>query len=230
MDVKVLVATHKKYPLPEDRPYFPIHVGASLSDTALPYQRDDEGENISCKNPYYCELTALYWAYKNLRSDFIGLCHYRRYFDMEKIALNDRDLIILPKKRRYYIETVRSQFEHAHGKRPLETVREIIERDHREYLDCFEQCMNKRSLHIYNIFIMRYDILMKYCDFLFDVLFKAEEELGKTERMYGYIAERLLDVFIEANHYEYKEVKLVETEPVDWPKKIWRFLERKIRA
>ena len=42
---------------------------------------DDEGENISDKNPMYCELTAQYWAWKNLDADYYGFCHYRRYFN-----------------------------------------------------------------------------------------------------------------------------------------------------
>ena len=47
----------------------------------LGYQGDDAGDNISEKNPYYCELTGLYWAWKNLDADYIGLAHYRRHFD-----------------------------------------------------------------------------------------------------------------------------------------------------
>ncbi len=98
MDTKIIVATHIKYPLMKEEKYFPVFVGAAISNFDLPYQRDDEGENISDKNRYYSELTGLYWAYKNLKSDYIGLCHYHRYFDLKNIVIEDYD-IILPKKK-----------------------------------------------------------------------------------------------------------------------------------
>ena len=44
------------------------------------FQKDNTGENISAKNPMYCELTGLYWAWKNLDADYLGLVHYRRHF------------------------------------------------------------------------------------------------------------------------------------------------------
>lgn len=76
---------------------------------------------------------------------------------------------------------------------------------------------------------MRYDIFLSYCDFLFNLLFKIEDELGEVDRLYGYISERLLDVFLDHNKITYKEVPLIETEPVDWFKKISAFLKRKYR-
>ena len=71
-NIKVIVATHKKYQMPKDEMYIPVQVGAEGKDD-LGYQKDNEGENISLKNTFYCELTGLYWDWKNLNADYIGL-------------------------------------------------------------------------------------------------------------------------------------------------------------
>ena len=128
-DVNVIVATHKKYLMPSDNVYLPVHVGGGLCDTDFGYQKDSTGDNISQKNPYFCELTGLYWAWKNLDSDYIGLVHYRRYFTLHKHTPKDstkkfalvlsgseiNDLlknteVILPKKRKYYIENLYNHY------------------------------------------------------------------------------------------------------------------------
>ena len=114
MKTNIIIATHKNYPLLKDDRYLPVFVGAAVSDLDLPYQRDDEGENISDLNPYFCELTGLYWAWKNLKADYVGLCHYHRYLDLTNIKIENYD-IILPKKRHYYIETIYDQYRHSHG-------------------------------------------------------------------------------------------------------------------
>ena len=112
-DIKIIVATHKKYEMPIYSYYLPLHVGKKGKED-LGYVGDATGENISEKNPFYCELTGIYWAWKNLKADYIGLVHYRRQFkgknkkenslfdcilsnkEIDKI-LNETD-IILPKK------------------------------------------------------------------------------------------------------------------------------------
>ena len=139
--IKIIVATHKEYWMPEDSMYLPIQVGAEGKDYDLGYIKDNTGKNISSKNANYCELTGLYWAWKNLKADYVGLAHYRRHFCIkgvkgtkkEKILTTSQvsDLlkktdIILPNPRNYYIETNYSQYAHAHHAIDLDTTRKII--------------------------------------------------------------------------------------------------------
>ena len=79
MDIKVIVATHKPYAMPADDMYLPLQVGAEGKEP-IGFTGDNTGEHISAKNATFCELTGLYWAWKNLEADYIGLAHYRRHF------------------------------------------------------------------------------------------------------------------------------------------------------
>ena len=114
--IKIIVATHKKYQMPEETIYLPLQVGKEGKET-IGYQGDNQGENISEKNPYFCELTGLYWAWKNLDADYIGLVHYRRYFTNQrnlskketekfKQVLKEEDIIIL----KVYIRIINIHF------------------------------------------------------------------------------------------------------------------------
>ena len=72
-DIKIIVVTHKQYTMPQDKNmYYPVQSGSAIYED-LGIQRDDEGENISKKNPTYNELCPLYWAWKNLDSDYLGI-------------------------------------------------------------------------------------------------------------------------------------------------------------
>ena len=78
------VCHHKPGPLFKDEIFIPIHVGAANSNQVLPdCIRDDVGENISRKNASYCELTAIYWAWKNVEADYYGFFHYRRLMNFK---------------------------------------------------------------------------------------------------------------------------------------------------
>ena len=80
-NIKILIACHKPSELPRNNLFLPVRVGAALASDDFGLQRDDDGkDNISKKNPGYCELTAIYWAWKNLKADYYGLFHYRRFY------------------------------------------------------------------------------------------------------------------------------------------------------
>ena len=253
MNIKILVATHKAYWMPDDDIYLPLHVGREGKQD-LGFIGDNTGDNISLKNANYCELTGLYWSWKNLKCDYIGLCHYRRYFcatkhgrdydsktkaillraDYEKV-LRQYD-VILPEKRNYYIEIVRSQYEHAHNKRDLDEVERIISERHPEYLDAFFLVMNRRKLHILNMFVMKKELFDEYCAWLFDILFELEKRIDISRydayqaRVFGFLGERLFNVWLEKKKLKIKEIEVVNLEPVDWVKKIIEFVKRKFKG
>ena len=69
-----------------------IQVGNNKPIDGINY-RDNTGNNISEKNGTYCELTAQYWAWKNdLDSDYLGIMHYRRFFDFNKREQRDLNM------------------------------------------------------------------------------------------------------------------------------------------
>ncbi len=236
--------------MPSDEVYMPIHVGREGKDN-LGYVGDNTGENISIKNPNYCELTGLYWAWKNLDCEYIGLCHYRRYFahkskssklEDKKQAIFTRDDyeqllqqydVILPKKRNYYIETVRSQYEHAHNKRDLDEIEKIIKMQYPSYIEAFEKVMNSRKLHIYNMFVMNKALFDEYCTWLFDILFTLEKRIDITNydkynaRIFGFLSERLFNIWLEKKQLKIKTVNVVFLEKINWVKKGKDFLKRK---
>ena len=79
----IIVAYHKKYFSYSDEFFLPIHVGAATSNSTLEYIKDNTGENISEKNKNFCELTGIFWEWKNIDANFYGLMHYRRYLMIE---------------------------------------------------------------------------------------------------------------------------------------------------
>ena len=93
--IKILVSCHKPVVYPKSELFLPVHVGAEGKTPIAGMQPDNEGENISDRNFTYCELTAQYWAWKNLDADYVGQCHYRRYFcfDGQKHKANDHKQI-----------------------------------------------------------------------------------------------------------------------------------------
>jgi hypothetical protein len=247
-NVKIIVATHKKYEMPKDELYLPIHVG-SEGKQDIGFTKDNTGDNISLKNPYYCELTGLYWAWKNLDADYIGLVHYRRHFASKIInkkdlinsvltskevddILNDTNIIV-PKKRHYYIENLYSHYAHTLYVEPLDITGKIIEEKYPEYISEFNKLKKRTSAHMFNMAIMSKNLLDEYCTWLFDILFELEKRVDSTKydafhsRFYGRVSELLLDVWINTKGYSYKEVRVVSIGKVNWWIKGTSFLKAK---
>lgn len=256
MDKQAIVVTiHKPFPVPVSSPYVPVQVGTAPQIDPS-FLRDNTGDNIADKNPSFCELTALYWAWKNLDAEALGLCHYRRYFGSPSSAASraekekeERILtgpqmemmlkgwdVILPKKRHYWIETRESQYAHAHHAEDLRVTEAVLSEKYPAYLPAWKRMLASRSGHICNMFIMRRALADEYCAWLFDILFEVEKRLDisaysdNDRRVFGFLGERLLDVWIETKGLRYTEVPMITLESQHWPKKIYNFLRRKFTA
>ena len=169
MSVRVVIATHKPCAVPSDPLYLPLCVGVA---TAAPtgFAGDDTGESITEKNSTFCELTGLYWAWKNLPDDYIGLVHYRRYFSTHRCfryrralrqvltleqaqsLLQGRDGI-LPRPRRYYIETLYSHYAHTSYEEPLAETGRILQERYPAYYPAFQRLHRRTAAHMFNMMI-----------------------------------------------------------------------------
>ena len=233
--LKIAIAAHKPYAMPNDDVFFPVQVGAA-GKPGMGYARDDTGENISAKNANYCELTALYWAWKNLKCDYFGLFHYRRLFDIDAAGIRrllKSTGVILPEKRYYLLETNYSHYVHAHHAADIDTTRKIVAERHPEDIRYFDAVMRMRTGHRFNMFVMRKDMLDDYCNWLFDILFELERRLDISRysqydaRVFGFVAERLLDVWLLSRRLSHVDVPVRNTEDQHWFHKILSFLARK---
>lgn len=204
--IKLLVACHKAdSAIRNDELYMPIQVGKALHpELNLGFQTDDTGDNISSKNGSYCELTALYWAWKNLRDvDYIGLCHYRRYFDLSHLGDNHLKVtyaynaamldgfdnasaivqtlaksdIIVPSVNQFTI-SVGDAYRQSHVTEDYFTAKRIIQESYPEYAASFERVLDKGNKYSgCNMFITRREIFADYCEWLFSLFEKMEPEI-----------------------------------------------------
>lgn len=251
-NIKILVATHKQYQMPKDTQlYLPIHVGREGKED-LGYVGDHTGDHISHLNPYYCELTGLYWAWKNLNCDYLGLVHYRRYLTKKKekyseqikldeVILSQSDVenllveadVVVPKKRKYYIETLYSHYANTHDEEHLILTRQILTELNPEDGAVFDQVMQQRSGYMFNMFVMKKALADAYCQWLFPIIDELYQRLdisGYSDfdaRLFGRISERLFNVWLAKQALTVKEVEFMYFDKVDLFQKGKSFLMAK---
>lgn len=223
----ILICAHKPCELPTHPATLPIQVGKAISGTDLNLRGggDDQGENISHKNGLYCEMTALYYVWKNLDTPYIGLMHYRRLFlldrkhrmpwrpnteritdytdeDIEytKELLEHYDLITVPQF--CYKKSIKEQFIDNHGTKFYNIMKEAISDFCPEYLPAFNQFMeHNNKLTPFNMFIAKREKITPYFEWIFPLLEYIEQHYNITEenpenaRAIGYMTERLFCVY-----------------------------------
>ena len=262
MTVKIFIATHKKYRMPDDEIYIPLHVGAEGKTDAngnpldLGFIKDNTGDNISYLNPGFCELTGLYWAWKNAKADYIGLAHYRRHFsakikpsdDMFESVLTGEQInkfipeikVFVPAKRKYYIETLYSHYAHTHYSNQLDEAEKILIEMYPEFWLSYRRIRKRYYGYMFNMMIMQYDLFKEYCEWLFPILFELNKRVdarGLSDyqaRFYGRVSEIMFNVWLDymveigrIKKSEIMELNYIHMEKTNWMKKGSAFLEAK---
>lgn len=231
--MEIFVATHKKFDEYKISGYIPIQVGAGLTSDHFGYLRDDQNDNISSKNRNYCELTALYWAWKNSSASIKGLCHYRRYLSTKDVDIDSKYFLTPPiiklDLEKYDMITsytrilkernCRENYLAGQGiERDLINLQRVIHERCPEYEESYVNVLNGNECIYCNVMICKKELFDEYCEWLFDLLFSLEEITdlsGYTPaqaRIYGYLSEILLNVWIDKNHINIKQYSLINTE------------------
>lgn len=218
---KILVAYHKPFELLKSEILTPIHVGRAMSKPSEAKDwlvenmiGDDTGDNISYKNKNYCELTALYWAWKNLDADYVGLFHYRRFMCfgdsvlqtytidknfLNKIGLDDSTIrklcnkydVILPPVYNVHLSGIPENlltnydfYAHEHNQSDMDEMVKVIKNYYPDYIQDAEAYLSAKRSFFFNMFIMRREIYDQYMEFMFGVLNKLENTISISNDPY----------------------------------------------
>lgn len=233
--ISIYTVTHKNFNsnfLNLDGSYKIIRVGEFGEKNSV-HLSDRKGESIFEKNPNYCELTALYWIWKNDKeSEFVGLCHYRRYFTKYKISrsvsgiLKEKNFLkildkydVLAAKKMYSVRGAYRAYLDCGRERDLDLTEEAIWQLYPEYMNSYNKMFKYASGNYpANMFVMSKKHSDEYCKWLFDILAYVEERADLSDytqqeaRIYGYLSERLLGVWLDFNGFKVKELRIINSE------------------
>lgn len=211
MSTQLYVLTHKQFQEPDNPMYIPLHVGR-LGKKDLGYLGDDTGDNISHLNPYYAELTGLYWIWKNVQEvDYVGVCHYRRVligenqkaFGQETYETIFKEYDVVTSKRILLPNTYHDGFAMRHHLEDLLAVREAIALCYPEYLPIFDRSIHGKRTYFGNLMTISKPLFDQYCQWLFTIFEQASQKIHPENydqyrmRVYGFISEILMMVWID---------------------------------
>ncbi len=193
----------------------PIQVGNRESFEDL---RDNTADNIADKNQTYCELTALYWIWKNTNYRYIGICQYRRillvkYRDITNI-LDSHDIIVPSSVT--FRKSVKEQYISVHVKSDWDIMIDTLREMYPDYYNSSKKVFSNNKLYPYNMFITNRELLNKYCEWLFNLLFIIEKRVGDVstrdtynQRYIGFLSERLFTLYILHNKLQIEECPVI---------------------
>ena len=240
-ELTILCMYHQKELLQTNfYPFFNIQCGENECELKLKMQGDGHNNPISSQNSYWSEITGLYWAWKNIQqTKYIGLCSYRRFFNFKESSnpvklckqkdasahlLNvsyeyiDRIFkehdVILPIEYTYS-KSVHRVCEINYNQKDFELLEAYISNHQPEYSDAYGKIMNKNKMIGHNMFIMKYEDFIDYCEWVFEILIPLSKVIDATNyptnqiRVFGYMHELLLAVYIQKKDMKIKRSQIL---------------------
>lgn len=173
---------------------------------------------------YYCELASMYSLWKDYpNEDIVGLEHYRRFFvnndnqiltkEEIKSILQTSDIIMARNKLTCNVMTwiakeTHNLLESFNGKtRILMYKWWMYVRDNysHEFVDTMISRMMTHNTYLgCNMFIGKKEVLDKYCEWLFPLMFSFFTDVMNSEyesRIFGYLSEYVFGYWLRWNHF-----------------------------
>lgn len=222
------VITHKPYPVAQDEMYRKLCVGDYQDDISA---SEHDGQNIAEYNGRLNELTGLYWIWMNTVNKYVGLSHYRRYFEncghkLDRIGVEDLlvadgyDIILSRKTELPW--SLEENISRTVGKEYSDAMKDSLikamKKRRPKSVETFRKVLAGNRLYTCNMFVTRREILDQYCKWLFSFLLEATDKVdfsqaaGYAKRTAGYYGEVLLTVWMEMhpelNVYEMPVVRI----------------------
>ena len=223
--IKLFVVAHKPSMIPQSEVLVPIHVGRAVSrykEVMAGMIGDDTGKNISEKNPSYCEMTAHYWIWKNVKDTvYVGVCHYRRYFGIEISEENIDGLMsgydVIMVESSYYMDSVYSYFAKFIGAENMTILAEVMKRQCPEYFETLEKVCDGVKFHPFNMLLCKKELFDEYCEWMFSILESCEKVIKpasytNARRALAYMAEMLTGVYFTHRGMRIKSVPYYKIE------------------
>ena len=207
-NVKIFVVAHKPFELPKESVLVSIHVGrarSSFRDEMAWMMGDDTYDNISLKNPSYCEMTAHYWIWKNFKdTDYVGVCHYRRYFGVDITEENvteimaDADVILVEPS--WHIDSVYAYFSKFMGAENMTILWMVMKKICPEFIETLEQVCDSVKFYPFNMLLCKKELFDEYAEWMFSILEECENYVKPSpytngRRALAYMAELLTGVY-----------------------------------
>ena len=222
MSTIIFTMTHKAFTPPADPMFVPLQVGRAIGKD-LGYIGDDTRDSISKWNPYFSELTGMYWVWKNFRTEGnVGLCHYRRFLIHENgnvITEQEYDRLLqnydlVTTKQVVLNNSYYDGYAVNHHIKDLIETGNVIREFYPQYHEAFEQIVHGNRTYFGNMIVCKKELFDAYCEWLFGILLKVKERVdvehydNYRKRVFGFISEVLLLVYTMHHRLKVKECKV----------------------